>query len=160
MKKTYPKTAYSEKLKDPRWQKLRLEVMNRSDFCCEICGDGGSTLHVHHKEYIKGKEPWEYSPGQLASICDDCHSEIHSLDDGLKNACSYLNLDGPCDRNFFQHLISGAVDLPINEDSHSYHKRIYEAGKYVDFMVDHLDLMVVRFPDGTEVKLVDVYGAR
>lgn len=46
------KSSYSEKLKDPRWQKKRLEVMESNEFCCEMCGDNESTLHVHHKEYL------------------------------------------------------------------------------------------------------------
>jgi methionyl-tRNA synthetase len=61
-------SAYWEKLKDPRWQKLRLEAMQKADFHCERCGDGESTLNVHHKEYFKGREPWEYKPKQLLDL--------------------------------------------------------------------------------------------
>lgn len=152
------KKTYYEKLKDPRWQKLRLQVLNKSEFHCEVCGDGESTLHVHHKEYIKGREPWDYEPSQLATICENCHEEIHSSLDGLKNACSYINLDGPCDRDFFKYLISGAIDLPIGDDTHGYHKRIYEAGRYIEFIVAHLECMQVNWPNGTSTMLVDVYS--
>lgn len=49
MVKKYSTSTYAEKLKDPRWQKLRLEVMNRNEFHCEICGSGESTLWLEEK---------------------------------------------------------------------------------------------------------------
>jgi hypothetical protein len=36
------------------------------------------TLHVHHKKYIKGKMPWEYEDSDLISLCNLCHSNLHS----------------------------------------------------------------------------------
>ncbi len=39
---------YSEKLKDPRWQKKRLEIFQRDEFHCQQCGDGENTLCVHY----------------------------------------------------------------------------------------------------------------
>jgi len=41
--------TYAEKLRDPRWQRRRLEKLDAADFHCESCGDGESTLHVHHR---------------------------------------------------------------------------------------------------------------
>jgi hypothetical protein len=38
--------TYSEKLKDPRWQKKRLEVMKRDDFKCKLCNDETTTLQI------------------------------------------------------------------------------------------------------------------
>ena len=43
--------SYYEKLLDPRWQKKRLEILNRDEFKCRSCGDDKSTLHVHHGYY-------------------------------------------------------------------------------------------------------------
>jgi hypothetical protein len=65
---------YSDKLKDPRWQKLRLEVFQRDEFACVICGDDENTLSVHHLVYEKGKEPWEYPIKSLVTLCQVCHS--------------------------------------------------------------------------------------
>lgn len=67
------KTSYSEKLKDPRWQKRRLEIFNRDNFTCRRCGDTKSTLHVHHKYYENGMEPWDYPEESLITFCEDCH---------------------------------------------------------------------------------------
>ena len=67
------KQSYSEKLRDPRWQKKRLEVMQRADFKREDCGTGERTLNAHHSAYNAGFEPWEYGGSQLRCLCEDCH---------------------------------------------------------------------------------------
>lgn len=41
------RSEYLEKLKDPRWQKRRLEIFQRDEFTCQVCFDTESTLHVH-----------------------------------------------------------------------------------------------------------------
>lgn len=68
---------YWQKLQDPRWQRKRLEILNRAEFCCEICGDSESQLQVHHGYYEKGKEPWEYEDDTLWCLCDGCHENAH-----------------------------------------------------------------------------------
>lgn len=67
--------TYSEKLKDPRWQKKRLEIMSRDGFQCINCSSKTSTLTVHHFYYISGRMPWEYPDQSMATLCHDCHSE-------------------------------------------------------------------------------------
>jgi hypothetical protein len=69
--------TYSEKLLDPRWQKKRLLIFQRDNFECTECGDGKKTIHVHHKEYIKWKEPWDYEDDLLTTLCADCHQSKH-----------------------------------------------------------------------------------
>ena len=64
---------YSEKLKDPRWQKKRLEILERDNWSCQRCGDDESMLVVHHKRYFPKKEPWEYENNILITLCEDCH---------------------------------------------------------------------------------------
>lgn len=71
--------SYKEKLKDPRWQKKRLEILSRDNFKCKKCGDEESTLHVHHYVYLKGLDPWEYKNRDLDTLCKDCHNIIHHL---------------------------------------------------------------------------------
>lgn len=66
---------YYEKLKDPRWQKKRLEVLQRDEFMCRKCYDDKSTLNVHHTYYQKGFEPWEYPLSSLITLCESCHEE-------------------------------------------------------------------------------------
>ena len=69
---------YSDKLKDPRWQKKRLEIMQRDRFTCQNCFDNTSPLCVHHKYYLKDKEVWEYPSRLLITLCEECHKFIHS----------------------------------------------------------------------------------
>jgi 5-methylcytosine-specific restriction endonuclease McrA len=72
------KRTYWEKLKDPRWQKMRLQVLERDEFQCTQCGDKESTLHVHHGCYRKGAEPWEYPLETLHTLCETCHEDVQS----------------------------------------------------------------------------------
>jgi len=65
--------TYAEKLKDPRWQRKRLEILQRDDFTCRVCNSETKTLHVHHIRYFKGREPWEYKEFYLVTLCEDCH---------------------------------------------------------------------------------------
>jgi len=46
-----PREDYYAKLKDPRWQKRRLQIFNRDKWTCRICGSTTDTLHVHHIAY-------------------------------------------------------------------------------------------------------------
>lgn len=63
--------TYSEKLKDPRWQKKRLEILQRDEFKCRMCDDSKSTLHVHHLKY--SGDPWEIDSCFLITLCEYCH---------------------------------------------------------------------------------------
>jgi 5-methylcytosine-specific restriction endonuclease McrA len=80
--------TYSEKLRDPRWQKKRLEILNRDDFTCTICGDSKSTLHVHHKAYIG--DPWEADNEKLSTVCENCHYVIEKVSDFDLDAVLFL----------------------------------------------------------------------
>jgi hypothetical protein len=71
-------TKYAEKLRDPRWQRMRLKVMERDGFACRECGDTRTTLNVHHKQYVRGRDPWEYSTDALETLCENCHTAHHA----------------------------------------------------------------------------------
>jgi protein-arginine kinase activator protein McsA len=70
--------TYYEKLKDPRWQKKRLEVFERDNFKCTQCGNPKDTLAVHHGYYSK-LDPWEYRMDTLHTVCDSCHEQFESI---------------------------------------------------------------------------------
>lgn len=72
---------YSELLKDPRWQKMRLEIMQRDNFKCVGCGREDRTLHVHHQYYINKRLPWEYPIEMLVTLCENCHVKEEELKD-------------------------------------------------------------------------------
>lgn len=119
--------TYWEKLKDPRWQRKRLEAMERSGFACEVCYDDEQTLHVHHKQYFKGRDPWEYDDKQLAVLCESCHGMQHESEDALSLVCSYLDLDGPWSRDTLAAVVSGYVGKPMPKDADKF---AFDAGVF------------------------------
>jgi len=66
-------SKYSEKFKDPRWQKKRLQVLERDNWECQICHDTENTLNIHHRYYKKDTDPWDYPSESLITLCEDCH---------------------------------------------------------------------------------------
>ena len=69
-------SLYSEKLKDPRWQQKRSDILARDNSRCTKCKSSKKRiLHVHHIDYIPGIEPWEYPNDMLTTLCMDCHSQ-------------------------------------------------------------------------------------
>lgn len=64
--------TYAEKLRDPRWQKKRLQILERDYWCCQSCSDGTKNLQVHHLFYAK-RDPWDYPDDAYQTLCDECH---------------------------------------------------------------------------------------
>jgi len=77
--------TYSQKLRDPRWQKLRLLIMQRDGFKCLFCGSEIKNLQVHHIVYHR-KEPWDYPEYLYQTLCEDCHEERQALTDKAVDA--------------------------------------------------------------------------
>lgn len=67
--------TYQAQLRDPRWQKRRLEIMERDGFRCLRCGDERTTLNVHHLFYEKDVMAWEYPEWSLITLCEPHHAE-------------------------------------------------------------------------------------
>lgn len=67
------KVKYASLLKDPKWQRVRLEILSRDHFTCQRCLSKEKTLHVHHKYYLKDLKPWEYDSYLLLTLCEECH---------------------------------------------------------------------------------------
>jgi len=72
--------TYSEKLKDPRWQRLRLELMEAAGWMCQECGSLTKTLEIHHIVYLRC-DPWDYPRHLYQVLCCDCHDERQELTD-------------------------------------------------------------------------------
>lgn len=84
--------TYSEKLKDPRWQKKRLEIMQRDEWKCQGCLNDERMLNVHHLKYISGLEPWEYEDKYYMTLCDNCHQAAH-FDIEIRQTRESFNID-------------------------------------------------------------------
>ncbi len=69
---------YRKMQTDSRWSHRRLEIMRRDGFLCRRCGGKGK-LNVHHRWYIYGRQPWQYSDRCLVTLCEKCHRHVHLM---------------------------------------------------------------------------------
>lgn len=77
---TRTQEPYSSLLEKREWGAKRVAILARDNYTCTHCGakEGlGVQLHVHHKHYIYGLDPWEYKDTELVTLCEKCHSELH-----------------------------------------------------------------------------------
>lgn len=74
--------TYGQKLKDPRWQKRRLQVLEYAGWRCQLCGAKDRELHCHHSYYSRGKNPWQYAKGAIIALCVVCHDAFHRKKEG------------------------------------------------------------------------------
>lgn len=76
------KDLYQNTLEDPRWKRLRLQILDRDQHRCRFCGTQVG-LEVHHRQYHRSKatgewlKSWEYHPFLLITVCNSCHSLGH-----------------------------------------------------------------------------------
>lgn len=135
------KTEYWELLRDPRWQRRRLEIMNRDEFSCKQCHDNESTLNVHHKHYIKGRAPWEYEDHELVTLCEPCHEQIGEQEAARKEIFAKLRVDGPYCIHEALALVAGWAS---NNCGHN--------------LSHHQDLSPYNFVLGEVTDLIDVFS--
>lgn len=76
--------TYPEQIKHPKWQKKRLEILERDEFRCGNCDIDSETLYVHHYIYKKDAMLWEYEDKYLVTFCDNCHSNWHKMNNQIK----------------------------------------------------------------------------
>jgi hypothetical protein len=82
--------TYSDKLRDPRWQKKRLEILERDGWACTCCEEPRKTLHVHHKKY--NSNPWDADDNDLVTLCEGCHKDLTGRIASLKGVIPLLDI--------------------------------------------------------------------
>jgi hypothetical protein len=109
---------YLSLLKRPEWQKKRLEKLELAGWECENCGSKDNQLHVHHRQYFKNRNPWEYDNKQLEVLCDNCHNISHEMSDVIKQILSFSDTNeifnvllGYCD----PEIISKIDNIPMHQ---------------------------------------------
>lgn len=65
---------YSDSLKNGNWQKRRVDILQRDNFKCTICGSN-ELLDIHHVDYIEGFKAWEYPNDMFKTLCRKCHEK-------------------------------------------------------------------------------------
>jgi hypothetical protein len=66
--------SYRKLLRDPRWQKKRLKILERDDWTCQRCGSTDRELQVHHLVYAGA--PWDVPDDALVTLCVRCHTAL------------------------------------------------------------------------------------
>lgn len=157
---------YAALYRDPRWQKKRLEVMERDDFTCRSCGSKTKTLNVHHAYYEKGKKPWEYPSDVLITWCEDCHRENHAT---IKEIQAQLIQLGSGDLENLNNLLAmcgpgAAVEALSNEyipniGKKKHHLPVSVRRTVLEYMDSHSEAFMVLFyvmwPDPILEAIVD-----
>lgn len=69
---------YSISLQDPRWRAKSKKIKDRDGYRCVKCDIKNVELHVHHKYYYYGREPWDYTDNALITLCGACHDKEHA----------------------------------------------------------------------------------
>lgn len=87
--------TYKEQLTDPRWQKKRLQILERDNWTCQMCGSTEKQLHVHHFTYKSKNMAWDALNEDLVAWCCDCHFITHinnltGLESELISYCQYM----------------------------------------------------------------------
>lgn len=95
--------TYSDKLKDPRWQKKRLEILERDNWTCRLCESDRKSLNVHHKYYSNKVNLWEYPNESLITYCEKCHSHIHRI---IKQICNLMTNVPDVKKSDYAHVIT------------------------------------------------------
>lgn len=132
--KEYKLTNYSKKLKDPRWQKKRLEILERDNWTCQNCKDKETCLHVHHIYYDPALDPWDAKNEHLITLCEDCHeAETLELKEFPKLLTSTLKEKGFMANDFLE--LAGAFHA-INFD-----------GYKATFVVEIISNLIVLYPN-------------
>lgn len=127
---------YTDKLKDPRWQKKRLAIMERDGWKCLKCLDEKSTLHVHHLSY--SGEPWEAPDDQLVTLCEHCHLliEVNRLDATDYKAIKFINSNG----NVILFVVTGGrliVFKKVEQDTETISLTSELFSKLLEFFKSH-----------------------
>lgn len=100
--------TYAEKLRDPRWQRRRLEIMQRDEFRCRHCDSEADTLNVHHTVYARGRDPWDYDGVHLLTLCEGCHEAAETVRNRL---LALVGVSGPEGQRFVLEVAQAALAL-------------------------------------------------
>lgn len=110
--------SYSEKLKDPRWQRKKSEIQIRDQFTCQKCGCKTKTLNVHHRHYLVAREPWDYPGELLILLCDLCHKQEEEAKDILTEMIPALHFWGYFNTDI-RDIVNKLIESKIQDKSHA-----------------------------------------
>lgn len=118
-------SKWSSAFRDSRWQRKRLEIMERDGWACLGCGAAGEgvTLNVHHVYYESGRAPWEYPSEALVTWCETCHTAMHAK---LKTIMQLIAMGGCATEDLMGEadavigFLDGMSDVPPHQQDKMY----------------------------------------
>ena len=69
---------YQDFLHTPYWDAVRSKKLYEAHFKCQLCGETGIKLNVHHNSYERHGYEAEYYKEDLIVLCDECHEKFHN----------------------------------------------------------------------------------
>jgi hypothetical protein len=125
------KLTYAEQIKNPKWQKKRLKVLEEGGFTCEECGGKEETLNIHHKFYDNSKMVWEYNNEDLKCLCETCHSARHEIEKIVKRLLEDVGiLDGHKIIGYIESILGPPfIHKMLTGDTLIYYKEGYVDGE-------------------------------
>ena len=75
----------------PEWETKRKQALKAANYSCQLC-KAETDLHVHHISY---KNLFRENPEDLAALCSDCHTYVHSIHGYPNTVEEYDNFYGP-----------------------------------------------------------------
>jgi len=137
--------SYEDKLKNPLWQRKRLEKMDQAGWKCEVCCDMNEELHVHHREYLGGLEPWSYTLEELECLCSTCHKLRHMPKEKLKTfaQAAGLNIENR-DSLRLRYTHKRLFDICDTEGMYELHKLIHRWGLELEAITARFDAEVAQ----------------
>ena len=75
----------------PEWKAKRKQALKAANYSCQLC-KAETDLHVHHISY---KNLFRENPEDLAALCSDCHTYVHSIHGYPNTVEDYNNFYGP-----------------------------------------------------------------
>ena len=115
---------YTDLFKHKRWQKKRLEVLQRDNWKCAHCTmlgsdseEDNSTLHIHHRYYKGKRQPWEYPLESLVTLCAECHEKEEKRLKVIPDQLIQAMREACCGAFEFQTAINSFYELQDNPNS-------------------------------------------
>lgn len=109
---------YSQKLRDPRWQKLRLKVFERDSFTCQDCSSTTETLEVHHEKYT-ARDPWDEPIENLKTVCTFCHTRKHGAGYSLSYMLQQLDISVKNGNGMAAAMIDREIEIAYSQKQHA-----------------------------------------
>ena len=147
-------STYSSRLRDPRWQRRRLEIFDLYGWKCSNCQTKTEQLHAHHMIYRKGKSQWEYEDTEIVCLCDGCHEDFTNMKASIDEVFVKFVEHFPSFKYAMQRLLGymdGTLEKPrMSENSYNagyLAGRVSDMAQFNDSAIENL-LMVQKYQDG------------